>query len=266
MVYWSSMVTTPKIKLPISAEDTIFRRALYSRDRRMRSRRCVLCAVSLAVSFCWARTYYIDPVNGNDSYAGSSEVRAWKTIAKANQTLSPGDTVLIKAGAYNDASINPARSGTSESASFDTTRKARITAVNYADNKLIVDKALTWTQNRGVCLAYEGSAPDIGAFEYGAANSITPASRIPLRTEPPRIIGLYDLTGRKIYGTRAGGHDGRPCRGKARGRQAGRSCGGEKDYKNELMRLVYRQHLAAETDGFSLMNRQCLALPCFPCC
>jgi hypothetical protein len=45
-------------------------------------------------------------------------------------------------------------------------QKARITNVTYTTNTIIVDSSLTWTQNQGVSLAYEGAAPDIGAYEF----------------------------------------------------------------------------------------------------
>jgi PKD repeat protein len=48
-----------------------------------------------------------------------------------------------------------------------TTQRARIISVNYASNTITVDTPLSWTQNQGIALAYSGSAPDAGAFEYG---------------------------------------------------------------------------------------------------
>jgi len=48
-----------------------------------------------------------------------------------------------------------------------TLEVARITNVNYATNTITVDVALTWTQGQGIALAYVGSAPDLGALEYG---------------------------------------------------------------------------------------------------
>lgn len=47
-----------------------------------------------------------------------------------------------------------------------TKQRARLTVVDYDKNILTVDNTLTWTQNTGVGLAYEGSAPDLGAYEY----------------------------------------------------------------------------------------------------
>ena len=56
-----------------------------------------------------AAVYFIDKNGGNDSANGSAG-SAWKTIAKANQTLKPGDTVIIKKGTYSEG-INPQNSG-----------------------------------------------------------------------------------------------------------------------------------------------------------
>jgi hypothetical protein len=43
---------------------------------------------------------------------------------------------------------------------------ARVTNVNYEANIVTVDRALTWTLNQGISLAYEGAAPDLGAYEF----------------------------------------------------------------------------------------------------
>ncbi len=45
-------------------------------------------------------------------------------------------------------------------------QRARITNVNYDSNSITVDRVLTWTQNQGISLAYEGAAPDFGAYEF----------------------------------------------------------------------------------------------------
>lgn len=49
-----------------------------------------------------------------------------------------------------------------------TSQKARITHVDYGANTITLNAALTWTQNQGIALAYVGSAPDVGAYEYGS--------------------------------------------------------------------------------------------------
>ncbi len=52
------------------------------------------------------------------------------------------------------------------------TQTAMITDIDYTNNTVTVDNALTWLANQGIGLAYKDSAPDIGAFEYGDVNSI----------------------------------------------------------------------------------------------
>lgn len=46
---------------------------------------------------------------------------------------------------------------------------ATITTVNYDTNTITVDTSLTWTQGLGISLEYNGTAPDIGAYEFVAA-------------------------------------------------------------------------------------------------
>jgi len=60
-----------------------------------------------------AETYYVAP-DGSDKDPGSLS-DPWRTIARANQMLRPGDTVLIRSGNYDGQSIEPSRSGVSES-------------------------------------------------------------------------------------------------------------------------------------------------------
>jgi hypothetical protein len=48
---------------------------------------------------------------------------------------------------------------------FGSAQRARITALDYSTNMITVDRILTWTQNQGISLSYEGEAPDAGAYE-----------------------------------------------------------------------------------------------------
>ena len=41
-----------------------------------------------------------------------------------------------------------------------------ITNINYATNTITVNNPLTWTNGLGIALAYSGSAPDVGAYEF----------------------------------------------------------------------------------------------------
>jgi len=42
---------------------------------------------------------------------------------------------------------------------------ARVVDINYADNTVTLDQALTWSNQQGVSLKYNGIAPDVGAYE-----------------------------------------------------------------------------------------------------
>ncbi|HLM01380.1 MAG TPA: FG-GAP-like repeat-containing protein [Pyrinomonadaceae bacterium] len=59
------------------------------------------------------RTLYVDSVNGNDSNSGTSLAAAWRTLAKANNSVIPGDLVYLK-GVFTDQWIRPAQSGTEQ--------------------------------------------------------------------------------------------------------------------------------------------------------
>ena len=47
-------------------------------------------SVTVTVNSGLVNTFYIDPVNGNDSNAGTSQSAAWKTICKANSSARLG--------------------------------------------------------------------------------------------------------------------------------------------------------------------------------
>jgi hypothetical protein len=47
---------------------------------------------------------------------------------------------------------------------------ARIASANYATNTLTLDRSLTWNAGAGVHVAHSGSAPDVGAHEFGLAD------------------------------------------------------------------------------------------------
>jgi hypothetical protein len=66
------------------------------------------------------------------------------------------------------------------------TATARVTAINYATNTLTLSAPLTWTAGQGLHLAYSGSAPDVGAFEYGSSNPT------PSRPSPPRNLRILN--------------------------------------------------------------------------
>ena len=85
-----------------------------------------------------AATYFVDGANpsASDSNLGTPAA-PWKTIGKANQSVSPGDTVEIKQGTYNEPII-PRISGTASQ---------RIMYRNFAADRVLITEA-----TRGVVL------------------------------------------------------------------------------------------------------------------
>ena len=61
-----------------------------------------------------AADYYVDGTNGSDSNLGTTTQLAWKTIQKAADTLTAGQTVLVLPGTYAEAVLT-ANAGTSGS-------------------------------------------------------------------------------------------------------------------------------------------------------
>jgi hypothetical protein len=55
-------------------------------------------------------------------------------------------------------------------------QRARVVDVNDATNTITVGVALSWTQGMGIVLAYEGTAPDLGAYEFVPALTLHGAS------------------------------------------------------------------------------------------
>jgi len=84
-----------------------------------------------------AKTYYVS-TTGNDSWNGLNPDKTvndgpWKTITKANTTISAGDTVYIREGKYVNDFIKPSKSGTSEN--------ARILYKNYSAETVTITNA-----------------------------------------------------------------------------------------------------------------------------
>ena len=61
-------------------------------------------------STAFATTYYVDD-NGDDGAAGTSTGAPWATFAYADSQVSPGDTVIVMDGTY-DETLNPTTAGT----------------------------------------------------------------------------------------------------------------------------------------------------------
>lgn len=99
-------------------------------------------------------TYYV-ATDGEDDNDGRSIETPWRTIAQANSTLQPGETVCIRRGTY-DEEIRPAHSGTEgnyitytnfngEHVSIDRKSNEANNAVNISGRSYINISGLTLT-------------------------------------------------------------------------------------------------------------------------
>ena len=89
----------------------------------------LLVLIFIGANPSWATDYYVDQSHpsANDQNPGTI-AQPWRTITKANQTLTAGDTLYIKGGIYNSY-IAPNNSGTSSN---------RITYRNYGTDVVTI--------------------------------------------------------------------------------------------------------------------------------
>lgn len=71
----------------------------------------------------------------------------------------------------------------------------RITAIDYRRNVIAVDRSLSWQDAEPVSLAYNGSAPDIGAFECEGDCSPAAPPSIPSERVSKGLQALYTFEG-----------------------------------------------------------------------
>jgi hypothetical protein len=86
------------------------------------------------------KVYWVDQSIGSDTNDGLSQTTPWKTIGKAAQTLTAGDSVIVRAGVYRET-VTPKNSGSAGKL---------ITYAAYTGDKVIVSGADTftgWTQD-----------------------------------------------------------------------------------------------------------------------
>lgn len=81
--------------------------------KTMRCLVALLLSISLFAGYASAAEYYVSP-EGSDDASGTSSSEPWRSIAKANRTVRPGDVVYLLDGRYFNDPIAPSRSGTAE--------------------------------------------------------------------------------------------------------------------------------------------------------
>ena len=120
---------------------------------------------------------FVDAPNHDFHLQPDSPLRdagAWLTKAVGSGS---GTTLAVEnAGMFYDGFGIPGESGDLIQLAGQS-QSARVVQINYFNNTMTVDRDLTWSSGQGISLAYEGTKPDVGAYEF-----VTPAI---VKPDPP---------------------------------------------------------------------------------
>nr|WP_294894398.1 hypothetical protein [uncultured Pedobacter sp.] len=103
-------------------------------------------------TFSTTTTYYVDNVNGSDSYSGTTTQYPWKTLAKVNSvTFVAGNRIRFKSGGNWTGQLHPKGSGISGSTikidSYDTGSKPVINGNGVANGTVYLYNQQYWEIN-----------------------------------------------------------------------------------------------------------------------
>ncbi len=122
---------------------------------------------------------------------GSPCIDAGATLARTTRAGSGSRLPVDDARWFYDGFGIPGEAG-DRIVIGDARRSARVTSVDRARNRLILDRELDWEEGETVSLPYVGAAPDLGAMEAGAEGEewFRPISIPPnIRWRPPARPG-----------------------------------------------------------------------------
>ncbi len=113
---------------------------------------------------------YIDPLLNNLSakdYTLKNNSPAIDAGVPLTNTINSGSGTKVKVGiAYFFFDGFGLMDG--DEISIGNNAPVKVLKVDYENNTLTIDKSISWSSGDGVSLPYNGSAPDIGAFESGS--------------------------------------------------------------------------------------------------
>lgn len=111
---------------------------------------------------------------------GSAQIDAGAFLASAVGAGSGTRLVVDDPSYFYDGYGIPAETGDLIQLAGQS-QTARIVAIDYAARVLTLSQSLAWTDGQGVHLAYSGSRPDMGAFEFetgSASNTPSPPTNL----------------------------------------------------------------------------------------
>ncbi len=110
---------------------------------------------------------FVDAVNHDYHLtAGSPMIDAAAYLSITSGSGSGTSMQVADVGYFYDGYDIPGETGDVIQLSGQT-ETAQIIDIDYANNILILDKTLSWSDGQGVALRYTGEGPDLGAFEFG---------------------------------------------------------------------------------------------------
>lgn len=138
---------------------------------------------------------FVNPAAGTRNFAlqttptPSPAIDTGTTLTTTTTTAaSPSTTLAVAdAGYFHDGfGLGPQVPGdTIQVGSPAVNAPVLITGINYATNTLTLQTPLTWTAGQPVSLAYNGSAPDMGALESGSATPLPAPTNLRLISLTP---------------------------------------------------------------------------------
>jgi hypothetical protein len=140
----------------------------------------------------WSGNITTDPTFTNASgkdftlQTGSPCIDTGDWLTDTNGTGSGSTTLIVDDASYFCDGWNIITGDTIQLDGDATT--AVVTAINYGTDTLTLDTALTWSDNVGVGLAYKGTDPDMGAYEYDGASPPTPRHDAVLKSGVKTIL------------------------------------------------------------------------------
>ncbi|RDH88825.1 MAG: hypothetical protein DIZ77_01630 [endosymbiont of Seepiophila jonesi] len=108
---------------------------------------------------------FMDEVNRNFTLEPTSPMIDTGRFLTTTVGSGSGTTLVVDDAGYFYDGFGIAGEAGDEIQLQGSNETARIVEINYANHTITLDRALSWNAGQGVALKYNGTAPDMGAFE-----------------------------------------------------------------------------------------------------